>query len=61
MEVALATVVSAFGAFLFGGPPLVVYGLALYIIPSGFVPELILGGAVAGWGVGLYLYGSRRL
>ena len=59
MDIAIATAVWLFGAFLIGGPPLVVYGLALYIMPSGFVPELILGGSAAAWIAGLYLYGSR--
>ena len=59
MDIAIATAVWLFGAFLVGGPPLAVYGLALYIMPSGFVPEVILAVSTAGWGVGLYLYGSR--
>ena len=59
MDIAIATAVWLFGAFLVGGPPLAVYGLALYIMPSGFVPELILGGSAAAWIAGLYLYGSR--
>ena len=60
MDIAIATAVWLFGAFLIGGPPLAVYGLALYLMPSGFVPEVILAGSAAGWGVGLFLYGSRR-
>jgi hypothetical protein len=59
MEIGLATAVWAFGAFLIGGPPLAVYGLALYLMPLGFVPEMILVGSAAAWGVGLYLFGSR--
>jgi len=59
MEIVFATVVWVFGAFLFGGPPLLVYGLALYLMPSGFVPELILAGSAAAWIVGLYLYLTR--
>jgi hypothetical protein len=56
MDIAIATAVWAFSAFLFGGPPLAVYGLALYIMPSGYVPELILAVSAAGWSVGLHLY-----
>jgi hypothetical protein len=58
-EIAIATAVWLFGAFLIGGPPLAVYGFEFYIMPSGFVPELILAGSAAGWGIGLYIYGSR--
>ena len=53
-------VVLTFGAMLFGGPPLVVYGLALYLVPSGYMPELVLVGSIAVWGIGLFLLLTRR-
>ncbi len=60
VETATIAVVLTFGAMIFGGPPLLVYGLALYIIPSGYGPELILVGGIAVWGVGLFLLVARR-
>jgi hypothetical protein len=59
MEIAFATIVWSFGALLFGGPPLILYGLALFLMPSGFVPELILAGSAAAWVAGLCLYLTR--
>jgi hypothetical protein len=56
---ALAAAVLVFGAILFGGPPAVGYALALYLFPSGNLPELILLGVLLVWSGGLFLFLSR--
>jgi hypothetical protein len=60
VEMAYGAVVVTFGAILFGGPPLVGYGLALYFFTSENLPELILLGILLLWSGGLFLLLSRR-
>ena len=60
LEFGLVTVALSFCALLFGGPPLIGYGLALYFVPSESVPELILLGALTVWGAAMVLLLRHR-
>jgi hypothetical protein len=60
VQMAFGALALTFGAILFGGPPIVGYGLALHFFPSGNAPELILLGILLVWSGGLFLLPSRR-